>query len=249
LKHIVSLSGGTASAVAANRVMQRKGKDNVILWFADTSWEDEDLYRFLIDLENFWDKEIVRYKDGRNPLQVGEDVKFILNSRIRACSRILKQEAFRKYLKKLEKPVTIHLGMDWTEEHRMAAPKNNYEQFEGVKVSFPLMWKPWYKSKYSKIVEKWGIEIPRLYKMGFPHNNCGGRCIAQGKREWKRLGHYFPERYNEVMNWEEKMREELGTAKGKTILKDITLRDLKKVKVKNIPNFTAEDSYGCFCAY
>ena len=58
MKHIVSLSGGTASAVAANRVIQRKGKDNVILWFADTSWEDEDLYRFLIDLENFWDKEI-----------------------------------------------------------------------------------------------------------------------------------------------------------------------------------------------
>ena len=45
MKHIVSLSGGTASAVAANRVIQRKGKDNVILWFADTSWEDEDLYR------------------------------------------------------------------------------------------------------------------------------------------------------------------------------------------------------------
>ena len=83
------------------------------------------------------------------------------------------------------------------------------------------MWKPWYKSKYSKLVERWGIEIPRLYKMGFPHNNCGGRCIAQGKREWKRLGHYFPERYNEVMNWEEKMRKELGTAKGKSILKDI----------------------------
>ena len=88
-----------------------------------------------------------------------------------------------------------------------------------MKVSFPLMWKPWYKSKYSKLVERWGIEIPRLYKMGFPHNNCGGRCIAQGKREWKRLGHYFPERYNEVMNWEDKMRKELGTAKGKTILK------------------------------
>ena len=51
------------------------------------------------------------------------------------------------------------------------------------------------------------------------------------------------------MNWEEKMRKELGTAKGKTILKDITLRDLKKVEVKNIPNFTAEDSYGCFCDY
>ena len=43
-KHIVSLSGGTASAVAAERVINRYGKDNVTLWFADTLCEDEDLY-------------------------------------------------------------------------------------------------------------------------------------------------------------------------------------------------------------
>ena len=40
--HIVSLSGGIASAVAADRVIGRYG-DDVELWFADTSWEDDDL--------------------------------------------------------------------------------------------------------------------------------------------------------------------------------------------------------------
>ena len=53
MKHIVSLSGGTASAIAGDRVINRYGKENVILWFADTSWEDEDLYRFLEDLDTF----------------------------------------------------------------------------------------------------------------------------------------------------------------------------------------------------
>ena len=60
MKHIVSLSGGTSSAVAADRVINRYGRDNVILWFADTNWEDEDLYRFLKDLESYWEMEIQR---------------------------------------------------------------------------------------------------------------------------------------------------------------------------------------------
>ena len=43
MQHIVSLSGGSASAVAADRVIERYGSDSVTLWFADTLWEDEDL--------------------------------------------------------------------------------------------------------------------------------------------------------------------------------------------------------------
>lgn len=45
MRYIVSLSGGTASAVAAERAIVRYGRRNVLLWFADTAWEDEDLYR------------------------------------------------------------------------------------------------------------------------------------------------------------------------------------------------------------
>ena len=48
MKHIVSLSGGSASAVAADRVLKEYGSENVTLWFADTLWEDDDLYRFLV---------------------------------------------------------------------------------------------------------------------------------------------------------------------------------------------------------
>ncbi len=80
MEHIVSLSGGSASAVTAERVMDKYGKNVVTLWFADTLWEDQDLYRFLEDLEARWEKEIVRYVDGRTPLEVAEDKKLIPNS-------------------------------------------------------------------------------------------------------------------------------------------------------------------------
>ena len=251
MKHIVSLSGGTASAICADLVMKKYGRDNVTLFFMDTNWEDEDLHRFLNDLESYWEKEIVKVKDGRTPLQVGEDVKFILNSRVRQCSFQLKIKPFTNMIKKHEKPVTVHLGLDWSEEHRMAAPKKQYEEIEGVSVDYPLIWKPLIKKKYSEVVESWGIEIPRLYKLGFPHNNCGGRCVAQGKKEWRRLKNIFPERFEEVADWEQMMKETLPTAKDKSILKNITLKELAKENKDQMDMFEgmAEDSFGCFCAY
>ena len=48
MKHVFSISGGASSAICADRVIKKYGKENVILWFADTAWEDKDLYRFLI---------------------------------------------------------------------------------------------------------------------------------------------------------------------------------------------------------
>ena len=220
MKHIVSLSGGTASAICADLVMKKYGRDNVTLFFMDTNWEDEDLHRFLNDLESYWEKEIVKVKDGRTPLQVGEDVKFILNSRVRQCSFQLKIKPFTNMIKKHEKPVTVHLGLDWSEEHRMAAPKKQYEEIEGVSVDYPLIWKPLIKKKYSEVVESWGIEIPRLYKLGFPHNNCGGRCVAQGKKEWRRLKNIT------LKELAKENKDQMDMFEG-----------------------MAEDSFGCFCAY
>jgi hypothetical protein len=46
VKHIVNFSGGACSFWAAHRVIQKHGKENVILLFADTMIEDEDLVRF-----------------------------------------------------------------------------------------------------------------------------------------------------------------------------------------------------------
>ena len=259
MKHIVSLSGGSASAVAADRVIDKYGDENVTLWFADTLWEDDDLYRFLDDLEDRWEKKIVRFTDGRNPLEVAEEKKLIPNSFAAPCSYYLKQLPFRKFLDTHEKPVTVHLGLDFTEEHRHAKPKEIYEQIAGVSVDFPLMWKPLPYMSYTKMIEDWGIKIPRLYTMGFPHNNCGGRCVRQGASEWIRLMKHFPERFNKVRDWEKANQTPGSPRENRTILKkskdgvpqSISLTELeKKNETTQMDIFTYQgDEYGCFCEY
>jgi len=258
MKHIVSISGGSASAVAADRVLSRYGKTSTTLWFADTLWEDEDLYRFLEDLETRWGMTIERSTDGRTPLEVAEDKKLIPNSFAAPCSHELKQKPFLRYIKGLPKPITVHLGLSWDEEHRMGKPKEIYEGVEGVTVDFPLLWKPLPYMSYTKTIIEWGIKAPRLYELGFPHNNCGGRCVRQGIREWVRLKRTMPERFSEVSDWEQAQREKGGPRKNRSILKDrqggeasaLTLAELasREKDTEQIEMFPG-DSFGCFCEY
>jgi 3'-phosphoadenosine 5'-phosphosulfate sulfotransferase (PAPS reductase)/FAD synthetase len=257
MNHIVSLSGGVSSAVAANRVIERYGKEKVLLWFADTSWEDEDLYRFLDDLQSYWGMTAFYYQEGRNPLQVAQDEHIIPNQRLAPCTFRLKIQPFVRYLATQPKPVTIHLGLDWTETHRMDAPRKRYEELEGVLVDFPLMWEPIETRSYHEIVRSWGIEIPRLYTMGFPHNNCGGRCVKQGVAEWKRLRRFMPERFAEVKEWEDAQRAKGGklanyaicrTEKG-GITRPLPLAEIEAQDEKLPEALVQEDLFGCFCSY
>lgn len=257
MHYIVSLSGGVASAVATERAIARYGADAVTLWIADTGWEDDDLWRFVGDCCRRWGKEPIVYRDGRTPLQVFEDRKLIPNSRIAPCSEELKIVPFRSFLLAHTKPVTVLLGLDWTEQHRHAAPRRNYEAIDGVTVDYPLMWEPIEFRPYTEVVRSWGIEPPRLYALGFPHNNCGGRCVRQGQREWNRLRIVAPERFAEVRDWEQAQIATGGPRANHAILKDrsggetipLTLADLERRNEPSDDRPYTDDMFGCFCSY
>ena len=255
MKCVSSLSGGVASAVATDRGIKRYGKENIHLWFADPNFEDEDLYRFLDDLESYWGKEIMRFRTKDNPLTIAEKKKIIPNSLIAPCSEELKIKPFTKFIKEYKKPVVVLLGLDWSEQHRMKAPTFYYEKIEGAKVEYPLMWKP-YNFDIFQEVRSWGIEIPKLYKMGFAHNNCGGRCFRQGIKEWQRLLINIPQRFTQMRDWEDTQRMSNDARKNRTICTDqstkprksLTLAEIEKREIENI-SYGQEDLFSCFCSY
>lgn len=204
---IVMISGGMASFEAARRVIERYGKNNLHLWFADTMMEDEDLYRFLNDAERVLDMPIERMADGRNPWQVFEDSRFIGNHRIDPCSQKLKRAFLQRQLKERfpGKTVHIYIGLDWMEMHRVNRAKE-YWATEGFETEFPLCWEPaLFPEDYAEIIQQHGIEPPRLYALGFPHNNCGGACVKAGLKQWALLWKTLPERYR----WHEAQEQRL----------------------------------------
>ena len=110
---------------------------------------------------------------------------------------------------------------------------------------------------YTLTVAEWGIKPPRLYEMGFPHNNCGGRCVRQGIKEWIRLKRTMPERFEEVKQWEQAQRNKGGPRASRSIAKRsinnevraYTLAELESEKDTGQIEMFPGDSFGCFCEY
>lgn len=278
-KHIVSFSGGMGSFAEAKSCVDKYGTDNVLLLFADTLMEDVDLYRFMDEVVEFLGCEIVKLCYGQTPWELFRSERFVGNTRIDLCSRILKRDLLNKWLdtnygKVIDKqvyrsdgtpsmyasgePLTTkervldaeaHLGIDFSEHHRLTRVNERM--------------KPWvYRStlvEEGRIVNKdfsetFGIERPRLYTLGFSHNNCGGFCVKAGLGHFKNLWEKLPERYLMHEETELKLMEEVGTKPflrkrtGGTI-RYISMRDYRKEYLeKGEAEADTFDIGGCACA-
>lgn len=209
-KHVVMFSGGAGSWMTAKRVAEKHGTENLVLLFADTKMEDEDLYRFLDDAARDIGVPVTRVAEGRNPWEVFFDKRYLGNTRIDPCSSILKRELLRKWLERECDPndTIVYIGIDWTEEHRFSKAQKYWTPWrcESPLLEAPLMGKP----QQLEALRAAGIEVPRLYKMGFSHNNCGGFCIKSGQGHFARLLEHMPERFAYHEQQEQKLREHLG---------------------------------------
>lgn len=252
VKHIISLSGGIGSYYTLKRVLEKHDKKDVICVFCDTLAEDGDLYRFLADIENHFGIKIVRLTTGITPFELAFKERFLWNSRVASCSVKLKSKPFNAWLKENFKPdeCILYLGIDWTETHRKGAIEKNYKPY---KVEFPMCEKPYLmKDEMIAQLKEVGIEIPRLYKLGFSHNNCKGCCFKAGIGQYKLLLEKDRITYLEMENKEEMIRSVLGKdvsilkRKGKTF----TLRELREIidnEPKQLTLFECNDFGGCGC--
>ena len=227
IDHIVLFSGGLASFEAGKRVLYKIDNENVKFWFFDTLVEDPDLYRFMDDCMNYLNIDIEIHKDSRNPWQVFRDEKFIGNTRVPLCTRVLKRRVLEKLLKVRypKKNCILYLGYENHETNRISKSLAKWQK-KGFRVDFPLQYKPILSTKQLRMkIESYGLKIPNLYNLCFKHNNCGGACVQAGLKQWSLLYKLFPERYL----WNEE-QEQLTR---KLLNKDVSiLRDRRDYKTK-----------------
>jgi hypothetical protein len=96
----------------------------------------------------------------------------------------------------------LALGIDWTESHRTENISKNWEKY-GYKVEYPLVEDLSYdKNLVFDYLNTHDINIPKLYKLGFSHNNCGGRCFKAGQGHFKLLLEKIPSRFDELEEFE-----------------------------------------------
>lgn len=243
---VVMFSGGITSFEVLRRV-QLSGQAFRVL-FADTTIEDEDNYRFMRDAQRVLGVTIETITDGRNIWEVFRDERFIGNTRIDVCSKILKRKPCLRWLKENEPGATVALGLDWTEPHRIKRAASRWKS-DGFGVLFPLAHKPYMlKADYMAEARKLGIEPPRMYALGFEHANCGGCCVKGGQAQWALARRTFPERFAWHAEQEQITRDLIG--QDVTVLKDRAGGDTKPLTLTEFSRRGGEpkdDLFSCTC--
>lgn len=257
--HIIFFSGGKSSFSVADYVKTRFPNDNIVLYFTDTLWEDEDLYRFIYEASDKLELPLLYHSRGITPPQLMVQQRFMANSRAGTCSKELKMKVSANYLKKgmvpeIEKwynkeflksenfitDATLYFGIGFDEMHREGPIRHNWQPF---KVEMPLIDNV---IDNNEILNKYGIKQPRLYDMNFTHNNCKGRCVKAGQGHFKNLLMKDENTYIELMEQEIIISEYIRYTKQPSIKsgkqKDYMFNDVmefvstgkKSDKIKNI---------------
>ncbi|MFD4257752.1 hypothetical protein ACFWR9_08970 [Streptomyces sp. NPDC058534] len=253
--HVVMWSGGITSWATARHVIAEHGTASTVLLFADTNAEDESLYAFNDAAGARLGLPITRVADPqeRDPWQVFEDKRWLGNTRIAQCSMELKLRPCKDWLAANTDPADtiLYVGLDWTEPHRIPANRAGWAPY---RVEYPLTAPPFYdKGQLLAEARTGGLPMPRLYDLGFAHNNCGGACVKGGQAQWARLLKVFPERYARAEAAEKRMRALLG--KDVSILRDRTGGDTKPLTLAALRTRIEEqpdqldlfDEGGCGC--
>lgn len=224
--HIVSVSGGASSAATFLRVCECYPAASIYPVFADTNWEDEDLYRFVDDLEYLTGIPIHRINNGLKPSDISEQQKMIFNSRIANCTIELKVKPIERYVARLQSEhnphrTFMHIGFNIGDRYKKARKGKPYGRLPGpvanwkeknVTVKYPL----WFYPRVTDVqsyVESYGLTLPRAYLLRQQRNdvtvtnNCGGGCFKAGQKYWRGLLIMYPDRFDERMRWENKMRQ------------------------------------------
>ena len=261
MNHVVMFSGGIGSWAAAKKVKEKHPGEPLYLVFTDVKGlnenphigEDQDTYRFIEDAAANVGGKLICINTGKDIWEIFKETRFLGNSRLAKCSHELKQKPARQWLEtNFPDPETaiVYVGIDWTETHRIPAIIRNYLPYLAVA---PLTEKPFMeKAEMIKWAKSEGLRPPRLYEMGFSHNNCGGGCVRAGQGQFKHLLDVMPERFEVWESKEIEMQEYLG--KGVTILSEMVngvrrslpLVELRRRSDQNL-TLDLDDIGGCAC--
>lgn len=210
-------SGGITSAVACKLAIDLYGKENVRIIFIDTHNEDDDTYRFMKDCSDWYGIEIetISSTKHKSVQDVWVRYKALNNAKGAVCSSEMKRQV-RETWEKANTWKHQIFGFELDEYKRAKGMVLNHKQTSPL---FPLMMYGLNKKDCIEIVQEAGIEVPKMYKLGFLNNNCFKTgCVQGGIGYWQKMKRDFPEKFNAMAEMEHKITNLKG--KPVTMLKD-----------------------------
>jgi hypothetical protein len=217
-RYVVSVGGGLSSTMALPmKAIANFGRANVDMVMCRLPNEDPDVWKLVDAVENLTGIEVKMVGLNKSPWDIFFELGYInpVTGRGRAdpCSKILKREYLATYMRENydSKHTTLCLGITAHEySDRWFHIHKNWTK-QGWNVAAPLADDPSItrESMMADCERLFGF-VPRLYRYGFDHNNCGGACIKAGQAQWAKLLWFLPDIYAWWEENEERFRREVN---------------------------------------
>jgi PP-loop superfamily ATP-utilizing enzyme len=231
---VVWFSCGAASAVAAKKTIELYGSTHTIRVVNNPiKEEDIDNLRFLKDVEKWLGIEIEFAVNSKYPncstVEVWEKKQYMSGVAGAPCTGELKKKARQEWEKNNHYDFLV-MGFTVDEISRHNGFKNRErENILPVLIDLKLT-----KNDCFKIIQEADIELPRIYKMGYPNANCIGCVKATSPTYWSHVKKMHPTIFNERAEQSRRIGARLVRYKNKRIFLDELPEGAKGRSMKNM---------------
>jgi len=186
VRTLVWFSAGAASAVAAKLTLA--DTPDAVIAYVDPGSEHPDNARFIDDCAEWFGTPIVRLKSDKyvDTWDVWERERYLVGPTGARCTGELKKKVRYAFERPDDRQV---FGYTSEEGHRADRFR---EQNPGVDLVTPLIDHQLTKQDCIALIDRAGIEIPAMYRLGYNNNNCVG-CPKGGMGYWNKIRVDFPD--------------------------------------------------------
>jgi len=219
-------SCGAASAVATKlAIADNAGKEELVVVYTEVVNEHPDNRRFLQDCERWFGQEIIVLRNERYHADIYEvfrKERFIVGPQGAPCTRLLKRQ-MRVFFEEEDDTQVFGFTFEELKRSQEFIKRNSY-----VKLLTPLIDRGLTKSDCWAMIDRAGIAIPEMYRLGYRNNNCIG-CVKGGAGYWNKVRVDFPWQFARMAKLERELdhsiiKREIGKDElGKPIYEKVFL--------------------------
>jgi hypothetical protein len=192
---VCQFSCGAASAVATKLALAKyRATHDVQIVNAFILEEHEDNLRFKADCVSWFGQQVTTLRDikyNASIIQVFRRKQFMKGPRGAPCSGELK----RRVLDAWKQPGDVMVfGFTMEEQDRY---EDFVERNPDIPALAPLIDAGLGKDDCKAMVERAGIVLPYMYRLGYDNANCKG-CVKGGEGYWRAIRHDFPAEFEAI---------------------------------------------------
>jgi len=221
--------------------------DDFVIAYCEVKEEHPDNRRFLLDCQEWFGHPVtVMGNDdyNRSIYEVFRKTRYLKGPSGAACTRLLKKEVRKRFQRDSDVQV---FGYTSEEGKRM---DNFIDSNPDAHVWPVLIEKGVSKQDCLALINRAGIDLPEMYKLGYKNNNCIG-CVKGEAGYWNKIRGDFPDAFERMS----KMETYLGRTVCKREWKENGARQLERIPLVDLPptlgRYSAEADIECgiVCEY